>query len=145
MNDAFSKLKKQKSHFWSHNISMYFLIIDISEIGTVVQEVSLLMLCICVEVFALCYIVQCTSPFPLEKGSGYLASKISSLLPKHVTPIISRYSYFVMFILELPWILQNYVMSERIYRKDEIGQRLLVVVNTVLLISTYFVWLSALL
>jgi len=36
-------------------------------------------------------------------------------------------------------------MSETVYRKDGIGQRLLVVVSRVLLRSAYFVWLSGML
>ena len=42
------------------------------------------------------------------------------------------------FALVLPWVLLNYVISERVYHEDEIWKRLL-------LQSTYYAWLYGML
>jgi len=39
-------------------------------------------------------------------------------LRKAIRPL---FAHFKTFVFALPWVLWNYVMSERVYREDEIG------------------------
>ena len=43
------------------------------------------------------------------------------------------------FVVELPWVLGNYVMDERVNRKDETGGRVLVVKRLLLRSTTLVV------